>query len=178
MTCHVAGPAITVAETAPWWGIPVIAGCFLLAVALSTFLANLTLKRLELARGDRAKWDQEILDRALGIKKLCDEMAAVGTESHAAYKENITHRLPVYVANLKALRTHVETLTLIGSENLSKAATMLMISAMNTGLAHDYSHLPPKEQKQKQKAADRIPELSQASKTFNEAVRKELRAKR
>lgn len=178
MTVLVAGPAVTVAETAPWWGIPVVAGCFLLAVALLTFLANLTLKRLELARGDRAKWDQEILDRALGIKKLCDELAAVGTEGDAAYKENITHRLPVYVANTKALGTHVETLALIASDDLSKAATMLMLSAMNTGLAHDYSHLPPKEQKLKEKAAARIPELSQASKKFNEAVRKELRAKR
>lgn len=163
--------------SAPWWGVPVIAGTFLILVAALTFLANLILKRLELARNDRSKWDSEILELALQVTQLTDEMAAVGTEGNAQYKENISDRLPVYTKNLQSMGPPVEKLGLIASPQLSKAATALMLSAMNQGLRHDYSNLPEKERKEQQKKAARIPTLSSAREEFTKAIRKELRAK-
>lgn len=171
------GKATDATSTAPWWGIPVIAGGFLVAVALLTFGANLILKRIELARADRSKWDDDILDLSLEIKRLTDEMVAVGTTTDPAFKESITERLPIYRKNSQAMGPPVDKLGLIASEELSKAAVGLMLAAMNQGLRHDYSHMAPKERKVQEKKAARIPKLEEASKIFNAAVRKELRAK-
>jgi hypothetical protein len=54
-------------EAAPWWGVPVIAGTFLLIGALIAFLSTAASDRRKLAREDRRQWDKEIRDAYVEI---------------------------------------------------------------------------------------------------------------
>jgi hypothetical protein len=67
-------PAPT-AASAPWWGVPVIAGCFLLTGALVAFLSTAASDHRKLAREDRRQWDKEIRDSYLEIAKNVNEIA-------------------------------------------------------------------------------------------------------
>jgi hypothetical protein len=152
-------------SSAPWWGVPAIAGAFLIVVAVLTFGTNLILKRLELARADRSKCDEDILDLSIQIKRLCDEVAAEGTEYHPAYKDSIMDRLPTYVANTKELGPLVEKLGFIASEDLAKKSVALMMAAVNHGVTPpDLGHLTAKEKKQAKKERARMPTLDGALK--------------
>lgn len=66
-------PAPTTAS-APWWGVPVIAGIFLLSGALIAFLSTAASDRRKLAREDRRQWDKEIRDAYVEISKLVNEI--------------------------------------------------------------------------------------------------------
>lgn len=58
------------AATAPWWGVPVVAGSFLIVGALLGFWFN-RLQDERKAKRDRAyQWDQKLLERASGAITL------------------------------------------------------------------------------------------------------------
>ena len=153
-----------------------IAGFFLVLVAVLTFIANLLLKRLELARSDRAKWDAEILKLALKIDKLCDEVAAVGDKNHADYAESILERVTVYAEKTKAMEPPLGRLNFIASRDVSSTGLMLMLAAMRVGHETPEDYYTPEEYEAQQQKLARIPTLSAARKDFTRAVRKELRA--
>lgn len=50
--------------TAPWWGIPVIAGSFLIVGALIGLLNGLRSDRARFKREDARRWDTELLTRS------------------------------------------------------------------------------------------------------------------
>jgi hypothetical protein len=60
--------------SAPWWGVPVIAGTFLLAGALIAFLSTAASDRRKLAREDRRQWDKEIRDAYVEIAKHVNDV--------------------------------------------------------------------------------------------------------
>jgi len=62
--------------SAPWWGVPVIAGGFLLAGAVIAFLSTSLSDRRKLAREDRRQWDREIRDSYLEITRHFARIAA------------------------------------------------------------------------------------------------------
>ncbi len=64
-------PALTApaSGSAPWWGVPVIAGGFLLAGAVLAFVAIALSDRRKLTREDRRRWDREIRDTYLEITR-------------------------------------------------------------------------------------------------------------
>jgi hypothetical protein len=61
--------------SAPWWGVPVVAGCFLLIGALIAFLSTAASDRRKLAREDRRQWDKEIRDAYIDIAGNVNEIA-------------------------------------------------------------------------------------------------------
>jgi hypothetical protein len=53
-----------VADAAPWWGVPLIAGAFLIVGALMGFVNSLRSDRARFKREDARRWDAELLARA------------------------------------------------------------------------------------------------------------------
>ncbi|MFJ9780146.1 hypothetical protein ACIRSS_11220 [Amycolatopsis sp. NPDC101161] len=62
--------------SAPWWGVPVIAGGFLLAGAVIAFLATSLSDRRRLNREDRRQWDRDIRDAYLEITRYFGRITA------------------------------------------------------------------------------------------------------
>jgi hypothetical protein len=66
------------AETAPWWGVPVVAGTFLLVGGLLggaiSFFSTWKADQRRAKREDRQRWDREILDRAGRVVIATDEV--------------------------------------------------------------------------------------------------------
>jgi hypothetical protein len=164
----------------PWWGIPVTAGIFLLLVALATFGANLLLKKMELGRGDRSKWDLDILEASTKIIVQCDLMAAVGKKGDPKYLSNLLDRIDSHLAAAQQMEPEVRKLSLIASKHLSGTGNVLLLSALREGINGDTKDHPdkaktPTSEKVAQQL-NKIPSLADAKQDFTDAVRQELRA--
>lgn len=59
----------------PWWGVPVIAGIFLLAGACLGFVFNRSIERTRSAREDRTRWHDTVRELAGEIVALGDDLA-------------------------------------------------------------------------------------------------------
>jgi hypothetical protein len=75
-------------EAAPWWGVPVIAGAFLLIGAVVAFLLNRSLEASKATREARTRWHTdvrslgaEVLAIALQMTDTYDLIQSTGTEN-------------------------------------------------------------------------------------------------
>jgi hypothetical protein len=64
------------ATEAPWWGVPVVAGAFLIAGALLGFLFNRLQDDRRMKREDRLRWDDRILERSAKFVQSAEELNA------------------------------------------------------------------------------------------------------
>lgn len=107
-------PLQSPADAAPWWGVPLIAGAFLLTGALIAFISTSVSDRRKLAREDRRQWDREIRDSYVEISEQVGLIASyryllIGDEDkHGRYKEG--------EVALGIIRREVERLEIIGTE--------------------------------------------------------------
>lgn len=65
---------VLTASTAPWWGVPLIAGGFLVVGAVLAFLATYITKNRELRRLDQARWDNDILEGTIRITDAIERL--------------------------------------------------------------------------------------------------------
>lgn len=76
-------------EASPWWGVPVIAGAFLLFGGLLTFLYTSLLERRRVNRELRRRWDADIRTTVANFVANLDML-----ENHLnSYKEYLQRRL-------------------------------------------------------------------------------------
>ncbi|WIE74488.1 hypothetical protein [Curtobacterium sp. MCSS17_007] len=66
------------ASTAPWWGVPVIAGIFLLAGACLGYVFNRSMDRRRNLREDQIRWHTVVRELAADIVALGDDLAWSG----------------------------------------------------------------------------------------------------
>lgn len=114
-------PAAPVPGPAPWWGLPVVAGGFLLAGALLAFLAIALSDRRKLNREDRRRWDREIRDTYLEITR---HLARITAFRNQVLTDEDDRRLR-YQAGADALagmREQVAMLEVIGTPALISRA--------------------------------------------------------
>lgn len=69
-----APPKDSPTEPAPWWGVPVIAGGFLILGGLLAFTSTWLSDRRKLRREDRRQWDKVLLETYLRIVELLPEL--------------------------------------------------------------------------------------------------------
>lgn len=103
------------ADVPPWWGVPLIAGGFLLTGALIAFISTSVSDRRKLAREDRRQWDREIRDSYIEISDQVDLIVDYryrGGEPDE-YKRA---RYEVGRAALGVIRREVERLEIIGTD--------------------------------------------------------------
>jgi hypothetical protein len=65
-------------ESAPWWGVPVVAGAFLLIGGLLTFLFNFALDRARARRESRQRWDGALLEAGAELLQTAQAIAIGG----------------------------------------------------------------------------------------------------
>src|SRR5579885_1893176 len=63
--------ADAVVQAAPWWGVPLLAGTFLLLGAVIAFVSTYFSDRRKLAREDQRQWDKEIRDLYMQMSAQC-----------------------------------------------------------------------------------------------------------
>jgi hypothetical protein len=66
-------------SSAPWWGVPVVAGCFLIVGAVLGFLFNRLQDKQRAEREKHQRWDQNVLDHTSRIVLLSERFI---TEAH------------------------------------------------------------------------------------------------
>lgn len=74
---YLAGQAVT--PSAPWWGVPVVAGCFLIVGAVLGFLFNRLQDKQRAEREKHQRWDQNVLDHTSRVVLLSERFI---TEAH------------------------------------------------------------------------------------------------
>ncbi|MDN4647246.1 hypothetical protein [Curtobacterium sp. PsM8] len=67
---HAAGQAAS--PTAPWWGVPVVAGCFLIVGAVLGFFFNRLQDKHRADREKLQRWDQNVLDHTSRVVLLAE----------------------------------------------------------------------------------------------------------
>jgi hypothetical protein len=110
-------PAAPVPGLAPWWGVPVIAGGFLLAGAVLAFLSTSLSDRRRLNREDRRLWDREIRDSYLEITRYFGRITAFRYQV-LADEEDRRSRYQAGAEALAGLREQVAMLEVIGTPAL------------------------------------------------------------
>jgi hypothetical protein len=110
-------PAAPVPGSAPWWGVPVIAGGFLLAGAVIAFVAISLSDRRRLKREDRRLWDREIRDAYLEITRHFGRITAFRYQV-LADEEDRRSRYRAGAEALAGLREQVAMLEVIGTPAL------------------------------------------------------------
>ncbi|WIE74487.1 hypothetical protein [Curtobacterium sp. MCSS17_007] len=75
---HAVGQAA--APTAPWWGVPVVAGCFLIVGAILGFLFNRLQDKHRAKREKLERWDQNVLDHTSRVVLLAERFIAEAHE--------------------------------------------------------------------------------------------------
>lgn len=116
------------ASTAPWWGVPVIAGVFLLLGASLTFIYNTASERRRQSREDRAearkqaqRWDDQLRELAasaytvvMKLEDAADEMRMVEYHADAAaYSEAYQNSDEEHAATIDDVRRDLGS-TLMG----------------------------------------------------------------
>lgn len=71
---------------APWWGVPVVAGAFLLLGAILGFLFNWFLEGRKQKRELRARWDANLLDHTSAVTTLTKTLALAARDYHVFEK--------------------------------------------------------------------------------------------
>jgi hypothetical protein len=74
---------VAAADAAPWWGIPVIAGCFLLVGATLAFLSTALSDRRKMKRDDLRQWDKDLRDLYVQASGVVNEI--VRNRVHGGY---------------------------------------------------------------------------------------------
>jgi len=106
-------PPPAAASVAPWWGVPVIAGAFLLTGALIAFISTSISDRRKLAREDRRQWDREIRDSYIEIS---NQVNLINNYQYRSIGESDKIKRARYEAGAAALgtiRQEVERLEII-----------------------------------------------------------------
>lgn len=90
--------------SAPWWGVPVIAGIFLMAGAVLGFLFNQSIERKKVLREDQIRWHNVVRELAAEVLVLGDNLAWSGRNLNSMRvdgKDPEGASLPVYVKELQ-----------------------------------------------------------------------------
>lgn len=103
--------------SAPWWGVPVIAGIFLLSGALIAFLSTAASDRRKLAREDRRQWDKEIRDAYVEISKHVNDVIEFRW-SHLSSDEDKRARYEAGASARERIVSQGDLLRIIGTRPL------------------------------------------------------------
>jgi hypothetical protein len=159
---------LPLAETtvAPWWGVPVIAGVFLLTGTLIGFVSNHMLMRKQLRREDHRRWDNEILNTALLMQGIVRDLLRRDLSEWPKDEEGVRVRAAYLGDCARQLNEHLPRLRLIASKDLIQKAQDLFAVASAITLFVD-------EQGPNRPTSG---ELTAASEAFAEQVRRDVRA--
>lgn len=97
---------------APWWGVPVIAGIFLISGAFLGFFLNRANDSRRTRREDEQRWDRDLLGRAVDVV----------TALHVLYEANYEHQKALFSGQaLKKAVVSVEDASREAEANASSA---------------------------------------------------------
>jgi hypothetical protein len=144
--------ATTASVTAPWWGVPIIAGAFTVVGALIGQGSSYWLERRREHQRHRRRWDTELRDLSIQILEASDRLAGMDLT-----REKITIDTPRQVIDLiKELLRAVAQLELMAPKIVSEAGRSLLAQALKS-------------------AGDRSSEQAQVFRTTREAFLKQAR---
>jgi len=108
--------AVPPADAAPWWGVPLIAGLFLLAGGviggLISFFSVRAADRRRAAREDEQRWDNELLIRAGRVLSTIDALYIANSDYQATINDLIRTRSDTGFAEAnRAARAKAEAAT-------------------------------------------------------------------
>lgn len=69
-------------DSAPWWGVPAVAGAFLIIGAVLGFYFNRQQEKWKAKREDVRKWDDKILEKSAEYIQTADRLAALAETPH------------------------------------------------------------------------------------------------
>lgn len=131
-------PLHSAADVAPWWGVPLIAGAFLLTGALIAFISTTVSDRRKLAREDRRQWDREIRDSYIEISDQVDLIVGYRYRYMDESDESKRARYEAGAAALAIIRREVERLEIIGTDLVISRARDLVVGCQDVvSLWHD-----------------------------------------
>lgn len=122
--------ALVAASAQPWWGIPVIAGCFLLLGgalgAVISFLSTRASDRRKAAREDEQRWDSELLARAGTMLSTLDILYETNLHIQDSINDSITNGSSPESLQLAAANMEKQTAAV---NNFARARTELGLIA-------------------------------------------------
>jgi hypothetical protein len=121
--------AAAATDPAPWWGVPVVAGAFLILGGLLTFVANWRIKGRELRQAEISRWDKDILDTSTKFLEGLFALIMTAVPDSDRYIPDMVARGTAQLALNLSLSGDVYRLTLIAPQMVSDAARELHISA-------------------------------------------------
>lgn len=81
--------AVSGGDAAPWWGVPVIAGGFLVLGAFLAFVFNLIQDNRRAAREKAQRWDQNVLDHTSTVITLTKRLLSASSDYQSAQQVEI-----------------------------------------------------------------------------------------
>ncbi|MCC9053018.1 hypothetical protein LOK55_01605 [Microbacterium sp. F2E] len=81
--------AVSGGDAAPWWGVPVIAGGFLVLGAFLAFVFNLIQDNRRAAREKAQRWDQNVLNHTSAVITLTKRLLSASSDYQAAQRVEI-----------------------------------------------------------------------------------------
>lgn len=137
-------------STSPWWGVPLIAGSFLIVGALIAFLSTYFSDKRKLSREDVRQWDKEIRDIYVATSSLTkqllelrwrDSLPADFGEMNAEQRRKSAKRYELAHSYTRELEALADQLRLFAAERTVEYMDELVRSAQSIiSTFHDHIH--------------------------------------
>jgi uncharacterized protein YecT (DUF1311 family) len=124
---------------APWWAVPVIAGCFAIFGALVAFVSASLSDRRKGKRDDRRQWDKQLLEAYSDTVKQLEPFRFRGQEPLGSDDPAWGSYYADLSARAEVIRSNGALLHLVGDRRSLEATENLVQTAGNIcALAHDH----------------------------------------